>query len=753
MTNCFSLPLTLGAYLAGVLLLLAGLLPSTQAQDVGGDNDMVIQYIDMPLSEVIRDFELYSGKRVIRDAAIMASTVNIETSTPMPITEGLVFVEKSLLLNGFALVPAGKNTLKLIGWAGGKQPRSEGVPIFSRAEDLPTDDEVVSYIMPLNNVEPSKAIEAFSTIVPNHAYGSITPLENAAALVITENASVIRTLIALKEHIDVEPLTVINKTFVLERSDAEEVAEALKEILEPASEGSGPGARNSINVAANGLPGQQGIPGVTSSGPGSIKIDPRIVAIARTNSILAIALPSDMSYIQALIEKLDAPAELGKFLSRELHYLPVRDFLPVARDALLRGAENDGGDIQGLDGQSQSSSRNNNSSNQGGLFGGSGSSGGLGGSGGGSSRGATLGEPDEVGRPISVVVGKTLLIGDGRSNELFVSGPPEDLRIIDELITHIDKRPKQVLISCIIGQLTLTDDFNLGIDYLRTLSLQGSAGGQPIGLAGILGSRAGDRIDPTDLDVISAFPGTQGLSVYGQIGNYFTAILDTLEQTNRFKVLSRPSQFTLNNEKATIVTGRQIAVPLSSFSGGLNNGVTSNIQFREVALRVEVIPLINSDDEITLEISLTNDDIVGSTNVSGNDIPTIGTQQLTTKVIVPNKHTVLLGGLVSQDGRETQSGFPGLVHIPILKHLFGSTGRSVDREELLIFIQPHIVSDSRDMGDIHNEAMRRNTFGEEVMEFANPDGTKRVNPTVWPRPTKVGPARPKQRKTHVPYNR
>jgi len=218
-------------------------------------------------------------------------------------------------------------------------------------------------------------------------------------------------------------------------------------------------------------------------------------------------------------------------------------------------------------------------------------------------------------------------------------------------------------------------------------------------------------------------------------------------------VLSRPSQFTLNNEKATIVTGRQIAVPLSSFSGGLNNGVTSNIQFREVALRVEVIPLINSDDEITLEISLTNDDIVGSTNVSGNDIPTIGTQQLTTKVIVPNKHTVLLGGLVSQDGRETQSGFPGLVHIPILKHLFGSTGRSVDREELLIFIQPHIVSDSRDMGDIHNEAMRRNTFGEEVMEFANPDGTKRVNPTVWPRPTKVGPARPKQRKTHVPYNR
>ncbi|MEM7013592.1 MAG: hypothetical protein AAF585_19140, partial [Verrucomicrobiota bacterium] len=251
--------------------------------------------------------------------------------------------------------------------------------------------------------------------------------------------------------------------------------------------------------------------------------------------------------------------------------------------------------------------------------------------------------------PQSLVVDKTLLIADNVQNMLIAAGPPEQLEMLDALLDKIDQRPRQIKISAVIAQLTLGDDFEFGLDFLRTLDSNLDEA-DPRG-AGIFKARTGTAqtiLDPATLVGVENFlPAAQGLSLYGQINQYYNAYVSALEATNRLEILSRPTVYTMNNRRATITTGQRVAVPRSTSSvldpnaATTNQVVTASIDFENVLLAIEVTPLINAEDEVTLRISQTNDDIVGTQLIGGDQVPTIGTQTLQTTVIVPNKSTVL----------------------------------------------------------------------------------------------------------------
>ena len=168
------------------------------------------------------------------------------------------------------------------------------------------------------------------------------------------------------------------------------------------------------------------------------------------------------------------------------------------------------------------------------------------------------------------------------------------------------------------------------------------------------------------------------------------------------------------------------------------------------------MPLINSDDEVSLTISQINDNIIGSTNISGNDIPTIGTQELVTKVIVPNKATVLLGGLISEDSRESRAGIPKLINIPLLKHLAGSKSDAVNRQELLIFIEPHIVQDGADMADANYDLIESTEVIVGSEDIVQPGPLNRLIPkgdeTPYSRARPVSEVRP-VKKRGWPWNK
>ena len=477
----------------------------------------------------------------------------------------------------------------------------------------------------------------------------------------------------------------------------------------------------------------------------------KVFAYRRTNELLVIGRPVDITYIKGLVQKLDKQSDGSNFLKRRLKFLDVLDFLPVAYNALAKdtdiqgnndgavgGAPSGGGGSRrrsGATSNSPSTDANNrgssssNNGNNGFNNSGYGTTNGLGGSfgntNGQNSSNASrslLDKPEDVGAPESMVVGKTLLIADPQSNSLIVSGSPEHIDRIDQLLQEMDVRPQQIYISAIIGQLSLGKNLNYGMDFLQLLN---DFSINRNGATSSSTTTSGGTTTTTTNNNIVQFPAKFGqLNFYGQLGS-LSNYIKVINSNNNFKVLSTPSIYAKNAAKSVISSGQRIAVPANILTnGGFSAGVANtsvSVTYRDVVLKLEVIPLINSDHEVTLRIAQINDNIIGSQTIGGNTVPTIGTQELLTEVAVKNGATVVLGGLITEKITKNKNGVIGLSRIPILGNLFGTSQNETTREELLIFIQPRIVR-SEDPLDSSNEVeSTRSRIYDEAMRFSGPD--------------------------------
>jgi type II secretory pathway component GspD/PulD (secretin) len=251
-------------------------------------------------------------------------------------------------------------------------------------------------------------------------------------------------------------------------------------------------------------------------------------------------------------------------------------------------------------------------------------------------------------------------------------------------------------------------------------------------------------INPSTLT--PALTSLAGLSLYGTIADSVDVYARFLEATRRFRTLSRPVVYTTNNRKATILSGQKVPVPTQSLTtatgGGIaanGSSITSNIQYQEVALKLEVIPLINSDREVNLVIAQTNDNIIGTEPISGNDVPVISTQEITTSVRVPNGNTIVLGGLITEDKELGREGMPYISEIPVLGTLLGGrTQRKNDKYELIVMIQPVVVDSNTDLTKASAYEADRSPLGRDGLEMTAPLAEQAHPPAVW-KPTPLPP--------------
>ncbi len=706
-----------------------------------------VNFPNTPVQAIIPFYSQLTGKKIILDSALQGESLRIISPVPLTRPAAISFIEATLLLNGYAMIPVDETTCKLIHHSGGKSPTPEGLKVYSSIRDLPLNEEICHYVMQLQHISPEEASKAFQQVIKLHTYGAITPMTNAAALIITENSATIRSIYEIAQVIDVPPAEIANEMIQLERSDAESIAEIISEIYEekekaeaspqmPAqvAQGASPAGVRQGNMPAINPAGSAN---TSNTNPSVAKV--KVIPHRRTNNLLVIARPVDIAYIKALVQKLDRQSDSVNFMKRKLRYMDVGDFLPVAYNALAKDTDiqsdmssSMGGGTQGSGrrrpvGSSNTPStdfvRNSGSGNSGGLnspFGGSTGGGGMNSAiGGSNAQRSLLDDPAIAGAPESLVVGKTLLIADPQSNCLVVSGSPEHITIIDQLLQEIDVRPQQIYISTVIGQLTLGGEYNFGFDFLKLLddfTLNQKNINAPV--PGLGDPATGTLQIPLNFDNF----GIGSMNLYGQLGS-LSRYARLMEGNRNFKVLSSPSMYATNNGKAVISSGQRIAVPVNILSNaGLNNvaATSASIDYRDVVLKLEVVPLINSDDEVTLRIAQINDNIVGEQNISGNTVPTIGTQELLTTVTIKNGATVVLGGLITERKGTTERGAIFLRRIPVLKHLFGTTEKTNTREELLIFIQPNIIS-SKDRLDSPNRIeARRSTLYDEASQFPVP---------------------------------
>ncbi len=232
-----------------------------------------------------------------------------------------------------------------------------------------------------------------------------------------------------------------------------------------------------------------------------------------------------------------------------------------------------------------------------------------------------------------------------------------------------------------------------------------------------------------------------GTNVYVAAGNYLASVVHLLEQTGKFKVVSRPTVFTSNNKKAIIASGQEIPVPVSTLSNAGVSGtsvasVQSSIQFKKVALQLEVVPLINSENEVSLDILQKIDSVVANSNVniSGNSVPVIATRYIRSNVSAPNCSTIVLGGLIQENKGKLYTGIPWFSRIPLLGAAFRSTVNNNTRSELIILMRPEVALSKLDLMRLRQKNEDHSHFGPEIEQDDCPDCPKQYDGKELPAP-------------------
>jgi general secretion pathway protein D len=693
------------------------------------EKSVTLQYPNSDVADVLRLYETLTGKKLIMDNFVQGK-VNIFLSKPVLRDEAIKIIEMNLLMNGYSLVPAGDEIVKVIGT--GRSPRNAGVPIVSDEADIPAGEHVVSYLFRLHYADPVELQQVLGQYLsPPQTYTSFLALPKSSAILITENSSVIRMLTRIIDQIDVPPAQVVSEFIKLERADATKVVEMLKDVFEKGN----PSSTTPVtNPAQPGVrpPGRANIPGVqpaqvtiegdlgsfTALSEDSIVVGKiKMAADVRTNRIHVITRPVNMPFVRKLIAEFDANVEFGKPVTRPLRYISAADVLPVLVQALTEpGGQGQGADASNPAAPQQQAQQNRPrpTSNTSGFDSGFGNSGGS--SGGGQSFSEELSTQAIDTTPKAVTIGNAKIIADQRANSIIILGNREVVVKVMKILDEMDIKAPQVALSTVIGELSLNSDQEFGVDYFqRKVGIPG-----PNHEGGVAGYSRGKILDSplsepgslVNFTQLAEAAATGGTNVFLSTGFGLKAIVKMLDATGRFKVISRPMVFTSNNKKAIIASGTEVPVPVNS---SFNVGQTfSSVQYKKVALQLEVVPLINSEKEVSLDILQKLDNVQSFTPIDGNSIPNIATRYIKTTVAAANGSCIVLGGLIQENKRKEKTGIPVLGRIPVIGGIFRNTRDIKDRTELIILMQPEVALTKLDLHRLRQKHEDKSHFGPEL---------------------------------------
>ena len=704
----------------------------------------------------MRFYEELTGKKLVMDNFVQGK-VNIFINKKIPRDEAIKIIEMNLLLNGYSLVPSeDSDIVKVIGT--GKNPRTTGVPVISDETEIPDGDHVISYLFKLRYADPQELQQALGQYLsPPQPYTSFLALPKAGAILVTENSSVIRTLARIVDQVDVPPAEVVSEFIKLERADASKVVDMLKDIFEKGDKTGAPGGVRGVRPGQPNVPVQVAetseLAGLTALTEESVVVGKiKLSADVRTNRIHVITRPVNMPFVRKLISEFDANVEFAKPVTRALNYISAAEVLPVIVQALSEPGQTGAGAEGAAPGPGASPGQPRRTTtataSSGGLATTSTSTTGTGTSG--TSGGGSLNISEELQTqavdttPKAVTIGNAKIIADQRTNSIIMLGNQEVVVKVGKILDEMDVKAPQVALSTVIGELTLSDDEEFGVDYFvrasnkvaGTTNFTGippfPGGGSPVPAtsAAPATTTGGNVFDPGNLVSFTqlATNAASGANVYLAAGHALAAVVHVLESTGRFRVINRPVVFTSNNKKAIIASGTEIPVPVNTLTNVVNqtnvNGtaaVASNIEFKKVALQLEVVPLINSEREVSLDILQKLDSLAGSTNVNGNLIPNIATRYVRTNVSAPSGATIVLGGLITDSKQKNVKGLPILDRIPYLGALFRNTTTTNMRTELIILMCPEVTMTNLELHKLREKIEDHTHFGPELDQGYCPD--------------------------------
>jgi general secretion pathway protein D len=508
------------------------------------------------------------------------------------------------------------------------------------ANDLPsrvsaTSDEIVTQVIAVKNVSAAQLVPILRPLIPQYGHLAAYPASNM--LIISDRASNVARMARIVERIDQtgdEEIDVIQ----MQHASASEVVRIVNQLY-------------TVAAAEGG-----GMPTV------------KMVADDRTNSVLVSGERAQRLKLKTLITHLDTPLEAGG--DTQVRYLRYADAEKLA--AKLREQ------IQGIVAT------------------------------------VTPGSAAPGGGPVaaSMAVAPSSASGDKsvmiwaepQTNALVVTAPPKVMRSVMQIVDRLDIRRAQVLLEGILVELSVDKAMDLGVNWLvADRDAEGNflpAGGfiRPVDGTGIGEILQGVR----DPDSVTQLPSglTLGIGRIVDSGLSWAALIRAIQGTGNTNIIATPSVMTLDNEEAEIKVAQEVPFVTGQYTNqGVSNAVGQvnpfqTIQREEVGIILKITPQINEGGSVVLKISQEVSNIASSAQVAVDLITNKRT--VTTKVLAEDGGIIVLGGLISDEMRESKSQVPFLGSIPLLGELFKTRSVEKKKTNLMFFVRPRILRDGID---------------------------------------------------------
>ncbi len=283
------------------------------------------------------------------------------------------------------------------------------------------------------------------------------------------------------------------------------------------------------------------------------------------------------------------------------------------------------------------------------------------------------------------VLGQTKIIADARINALLIFASKSDLITISNIISQVDVVLPQVLIEAVVLEVNLNNNMSYGFSYLQK---------EPANVANWFSGIG--ALKPTGMPLLNvAGFGSNSISdgfTYAARIFDLDAAVTAVAGDGRGKILQRPRIQTSHAVEANLFVGQSRPYPTSSYGGGAFGGGYSSIQQLQIGVTLSVLPLVNADGLVVMDIRQKVESYDGDVSIENvGKVPITSQKEANAKVAVHDGETVMLGGFISTEKNKSHGGVPILKDIPLLGNLFRSSSESDARRELMVMIRPTVL--------------------------------------------------------------
>ena len=575
--------------------------------------------------------------------------VTLQTFNKIPVEDLYSVLEQILALNNVAVVRSGNFYRFLQAPDAAKKPMSIHI---GDDPNIPDKERMIIQIIPLQHISVESMKKIISPLLTTNA--SFIEIPETNNLMMIEMAYNVRRIIKVVQALDIDKLASSDiQLYKLRNADSEVLVQELEEVF------SSMGYKEALGDSLSFL------------------------SLSRLNSVLVVnAFDKILPTIEFWINRLDQPVSEGD-VSTFVYYVQNGDAIALA--GLLNGIFQDHGESANTTSNTSAGSTATTKIKAN-VSGAATTS---------TSTNPVVQTTDGLSNDFE---GEIIILPDPDTNSLIIRTSPRNYPAILALIDKLDLFPQQVLIEVLIVDLDIDESTAAGLE----IAFQGFAGSTTVkGGSSSSTTKAGTLGTALGAGTASLLAG--GSFIIGDPDNLI-AQLQLFASDSKTNILSNPILVTSDNKAATISITDEIPIEQEAQvpSGG-GSVVTSTVEFRSVGIKLDITPKINADNYITLKISQE----ISSRGADVGNQPSFNTRLVNTEVVLKDNQVLVMGGLMQTTTRDTVSGIPILKDLPYIGKLFGSESTSLNKTELMIFITPHVISNSEDSEFVTRQFKKR----------------------------------------------